>query len=161
MGHAVGAWGPWLWVDHLPMMGSQSLPPWVPPSVPRSTRHNYCCHLIPPAGHGHSWVGRAACLGHCKALSTRAGSPGVCSVGSCLGASLSPNLTPVPHASCCTGHNALEVTPCPCWLGLWAYEEGGAWLDVTTPKPGSHLVRPPVPGLIFTPQVPPGSESMV
>ena len=56
--------------DHLPVMGSQSLPPLVPPNVPPPLRTVTAAISYPPAGHGHSWVGRAARLGHCKALST-------------------------------------------------------------------------------------------
>ena len=70
MRRAAGAWSPWLWVDHLPVMGSQSLPPLVPPNVPPSIPTVTAAISYPPEGHGHSWVRRAACLGHCKALST-------------------------------------------------------------------------------------------
>ena len=78
------------------------------------------------SGGQHAW-------GTAKPFPPQAGSIGVCSVGSCSGSTLSPNLTPLPHASWCKGHNTLEVT---------------------TPEPGHHLIRPPVPGLILTPQYP-------
>lgn len=124
MRRAAGAWSPWLWVDHLPVMGSQSLPPLVPPNVPPSTPQLLLPSHTHQKGMDTAGSGGQHAWGTAKPFPPRAGSTGVCSVGSCSGSTLSPNLTPLPHVSWCKGHNTLEVTPYPCWLGLWAYREG-------------------------------------
>ena len=123
---------------------------------------SYCCHLI-PTRRAWTQLGRE---GSTPGALQSPFHPELAALGSVQWAAVQGQPSPPtwPHCLMRPGAKATILwrsPPTPVGWGCGRIGRGGAWLDVTTPEPGHHLIRPPVPGLIFTPQVPQGSESMV